>query len=80
MFPLSRAFGSSSLGLPVIVAGANLLVSIGSRRHTQAFSTTLLAEEHAWLLVRRLRAPTRAPPSALCAQPTRFKNLVSVYA
>jgi len=47
----SRAFGSSPFGLPVVVAGAHLLVAIGSRRHTQAFRTTLLAEEQTWLLV-----------------------------
>ena len=45
----SRTFGSSSLGLPVFVARAEFLVPISSWRNTQAFSTALLAEEHAWL-------------------------------
>ncbi len=47
----SRAFGTSSFCLPIVVARAGLLVSISSRRHTQALCTTLLTEEHAWLLV-----------------------------
>ncbi|KAG7018160.1 hypothetical protein SDJN02_20028, partial [Cucurbita argyrosperma subsp. argyrosperma] len=34
--------------------GTRLLVSISPIRHTQAFGTAFLAEEHAWLLERRL--------------------------
>ena len=56
-----RAFGASSLGLPVIVTGAALLVAISPRRHTQTLITTLVAEEETRLLVRRLRAPVHAP-------------------
>lgn len=49
-----RAFRSSPLGLPVIVARAELLVPVCSWRYAQAFGATLLAEEHAWLFVCRL--------------------------
>ena len=51
-----RAFGSSFLGLPVVVARAHLLVANDARRNTFAFGTALLAEEHARLLVRCRRA------------------------
>ena len=48
---ISRALGSSFLGLPVIVARANLLVAISARRNTEALGAALKAEKHAWLLV-----------------------------
>lgn len=51
---ISRAFGASSFSLPLIIAGTRLLVAISPIRHTQALGTTLLAEEHAWLLERCL--------------------------
>lgn len=47
------------MGLPVVVARAYLLVAVNTRRNTEAFGTALLAEEHAWLLVRCRRAPIR---------------------
>jgi hypothetical protein len=56
----SRAFGSSTLGLPVVVARANRLVPIVARRNAKALGTTLLAEEHAWFVVLRLAASSRA--------------------
>ena len=61
----SGTFGASSLGLPVIVARAELFVPICPRRHAQALCATLLAKEHAWLLVRCRRAPARATRPAL---------------
>ncbi|RWW40611.1 hypothetical protein BHE74_00053933, partial [Ensete ventricosum] len=36
-----------------VVAGARLLAAVGARRHAQARGAALLAEEHAWLLVRQ---------------------------
>lgn len=47
----SRAFGSSTLGLPVVVAGAHRLVPIVARRDTQTLGTAFLAEEHAGLVI-----------------------------
>lgn len=61
----SRAFGSSSLCFPVVVAGARLLVSISPRRNTLAFETALLAEEQAWLFISCFGAPILACPWAL---------------
>ena len=57
---ISRAFGSSTLGLPVVVARANSLVPIVPRRNTEALGTALLAEEHAGLVVLRLAASSGA--------------------
>lgn len=68
-----RAFGPSFLGLPVVVARADAFVSIVTRRHAQALSAALLAEEHAWLVVLRLPAPSRAPIWAFCAFFTHFR-------
>lgn len=45
------ALGAAFLGLPIVVARACLLVAISAWRNTQASSTTLLTEEHAWFLV-----------------------------
>jgi len=53
-FEALGAFGSSSFGLPVVVARANLLVAISSRRHTQALGTALLAEKQTRFLVLRI--------------------------
>jgi hypothetical protein len=50
-FQLLRTFGSSSFGLPVVIAWTYFFVSIGTTRHTQAFGTTFLTKEQAWLLV-----------------------------
>lgn len=50
----SWAFGATPLGLPVVVAGADLLVPVGAWGHTQALGAAFLAEEHARLLERRL--------------------------
>lgn len=36
-----RAFGSSLLGLPVVVARAHFLVAISARRNTQALGAAL---------------------------------------
>jgi hypothetical protein len=36
-----RAFGSSLLGLPVVVARAHLLVAVSARRNTQTLGATL---------------------------------------
>lgn len=47
----SRTFGASSLGLPVVVARAELLVPICAWRDAQALGTALLAEKQTWLLV-----------------------------
>jgi len=38
---ISRAHGSSFLGLPVIVARANLLVALSARRNTEALCAAL---------------------------------------
>ena len=46
-----RALGATSLGLPVVVARAELFVAIGTWWDTQAFGTAFIAEEQAWLLV-----------------------------
>jgi len=62
----SWAFGTSSLGLPVVVAGAGVLVAVGARRHAQALGAALVAEEEARLLVVRLGASPLALPAALC--------------
>lgn len=53
-----RAFGSSTLGLPVVVAGTETLVAIVAWRNTQTLCTTFIAEEQAWLLVLRLPTPS----------------------
>lgn len=58
--------GATFLRLPVVVAGARLLVAVGARRHAQARGAALLAEEQAWLLVRRRRAPELALVIAFC--------------
>ena len=62
------ALGASPLGLPVVVAGAGVLVAVGARRHAQARRAALPAEEEARLPVRRPRAPRRAPAAALCCK------------
>jgi hypothetical protein len=62
----SWALGPSFLGLPVVVAGAGVLVAVGARRHAQALGAALVAEEEARLLVVRLGAPPLALPAALC--------------
>lgn len=67
----SGAFGASSLCLPVVVAWANLLVGIGPRGNTPALETTLLTEEHAWLLICSLRAPKLTSTRALCKIPSK---------
>lgn len=41
----SRAFWSSFLGLPVVVAGANGFVAVVARRNTQTLVAALVAEE-----------------------------------
>lgn len=64
---LLGALGASPLGLPVVVAGAGLLVAVGARRHAQALGAALVAEEEARLLVVRLGAPPPALPAALCS-------------
>lgn len=61
-----RAFGSSLLGLPVVVARAHLLVAVSARRNTQTLGATLQAEEHAWLLVRCRRATIGTLWFAIC--------------
>jgi len=61
-----RAFGSSPFGLPIVVTGAYLLVAVGSRGHTQAFRTTLLAEEQTWLLVLCVRTSIRTTRTTIC--------------
>ena len=58
----SWAFGSPSLGLPVVVAGTELLVPIRPGGHTEALCAALLAEEQAWLLVCCRRTPPHTPP------------------
>jgi len=62
----SWALGPSFLGLPVVVAGAGVLVAVGARRHAQALGAALVAEEEARLPVVRLGAPPLALPAALC--------------
>lgn len=47
----SRAFGTSFLCLPVVVARAHSFVTIVAWRNTQAFLTTLLTEKHARFVV-----------------------------
>lgn len=61
-----RAFGSSFLGLPVIVAGADSFVPIVARRHTQALVAALVTEEEARLLVLCSSTPPRALRWAFC--------------
>ena len=68
-----RAFGASSLGLPVVVAWAILFVSICARRHTQALGTALLTEKHAWLLVCCSRASGSASWTTFCVSSTISK-------
>lgn len=65
--PVSWALGPSFLGLPVVVAGAGVLVAVGARRHAQAHRAALVAEEEARLLVVRLGAPPPALTAALCS-------------
>jgi len=64
------ALGAPSLGLPVVVARAELLISIGAGGHAQARRTAFLAKEQAWLLVLRRRAPSRASTRTFCTQKT----------
>ncbi|GLT43580.1 hypothetical protein SLA2020_175190 [Shorea laevis] len=47
----SRAFGSSTLGLPIVVARAHRFIAIVARRNTEAFGTAFLTEKHAWFTV-----------------------------
>lgn len=70
----SGTLGAAFLRLPVVVAGAGLLVAVGARRHAQAFGAALQAEEHARLLVRRRRASVRAFPLTLCDPSTNQCN------
>lgn len=60
------ALGPSVLGLPVIVAGADTLISIEPRRHAQALFAALIAKEEARLLVLRSSASPRALLWAFC--------------
>lgn len=53
----SRAFWSSLLGLPVVVARAYSFVTIETRGNTQALPAAFLAEEHAWFVVLCPAAP-----------------------
>jgi fructose-1,6-bisphosphatase/inositol monophosphatase family enzyme len=62
-----RAFGATSLGLPVVVAGALSLVSIVTRWDTKACLAALIAEEQARLFVLSLGAPPLALPRAFCS-------------
>lgn len=63
---LSRALRPTPLGLPVVVAGADLLVAIEARGHTKTLPAALLAEEHARLVVLGLGASPDALTWALC--------------
>lgn len=56
----SRAFGSSLLGLPVVVARAQRFVPIVPWGHTQTLFAAFLTEEHAGLVVLGLAASPRA--------------------
>ena len=62
----SRAFWSSLLGLPVVVARAHSFVTIETRGNTEALPAALLAEEHAWFVVLCPAAPPCALIWALC--------------
>lgn len=53
----SRAFGATSLGLPIVVTWTILFVPIGPGRYTQACGTTFLAKEHTRFLEGGFRAP-----------------------
>lgn len=75
----SRAFRTTCLGLPVIVAGANLLVSIGPRRHVEALSAAFLAEQHARFLVRSHKAPASASQCTICIATGRNRWNVSTW-
>lgn len=57
----SRAFWSTKLSLPVVVARTDLLVAIRTWRNTQALGTTFVAEEQTWLLVFCIRASMSTP-------------------
>lgn len=61
-----RALGASLLGLPVVVAGALVLVAVEARRHAQAGVAALVAEEEARLPVLGVAAPVLAHRLALC--------------
>lgn len=65
-YVISGALGTASLRLPVVVAGADLLVAIRPGRHAEALGAALLAEEHAGLLVGGGGAPTGAAARAFC--------------
>ncbi len=69
-----RALGASSLCLPVIVAGAELLVSICSWRHAQALGAAFLAEEHARFLVCCFRASRRATGRTILRMKAAFSD------
>jgi len=45
------------LSLPIVVTRAYRFVPIIPRGHTQAFVTTLLTKEHAWLVILSILAP-----------------------
>ena len=74
----SRAFWSTFLGLPVVVARAHPFIPIKPRRHTQALVAALLTEEHAGLVILRLAAPPRALRWALETLQTPRSISVSV--
>lgn len=61
------AFGATSLGLPVVVAGALSLVAIVTSGDTKTCLTTFVAEENAWLFVLGPGAPPLALPWAFCS-------------
>lgn len=61
----SWAFGATLLGLPVVVAGADLLVPIRAGGHAQTLCAAFLAEEHARLLERGLGASVGASRRAV---------------
>jgi hypothetical protein len=54
------------LVLPVVVAGAGVLVAVVAGRDAEALGATLVAEEEARLPVVSPRAPPVALPGALC--------------
>lgn len=64
--PNLRTFGSSFLGLPIVVARAHCFVSIKARRNTQALAAALLAEKHAWFVVLCPATPSCALSRAFC--------------
>jgi hypothetical protein len=62
----SWALGASVVRGHVVVAGANLLVAGGSRRHAAAALAARVARPPAQLRPARLDAPVRARAAAIC--------------